>query len=263
MDLSDGQIVDVFRIGRRNRNRNSDQVRPILVKFKSMTTKDKIVRSRRLLGNTSIRMDNDWSYEVRSRRRVLVPFLKEARKSGQFARLCGDKLKINNLIFSVEECLESIKEPVVGSEEMERNRRVLKEKIRGLVSRSIGNDISSDNINENSKTSMTRSSSDRHGMRKEATSSDRVKPMTSSEEEISTRSRNLQTRQNSCNQHFEAIPRRVRELQSQGKTTTRQVKKNGTDSGSSDERMKANSKKKHYDLRSWCSGEVVGENTRK
>ncbi|KAJ4444874.1 hypothetical protein ANN_06671 [Periplaneta americana] len=110
---------------------------------------------------------------------------------------------------SVEECLESIKEPAVGSEEMERNRRVLKEKIRGLVSRSSGNDISSDNIHENSKASTTRSSSDRHGMRKEATSSDRVKPMTSSEEEISTRSRNLQTRQNSCNQHFEAIPRRV------------------------------------------------------
>ncbi|KAJ4437851.1 hypothetical protein ANN_13790 [Periplaneta americana] len=108
-----------------------------------------------------------------------------------------------------EECLESIKEPVIGSEEMERNRRVLKEKIRGLVSRSIGKDISSDNSHENSKASTTRSSSDRHGMRKEATSSDQVKPMTSSEEEISTRSRNLQTRQNSCSQHFEAIPRQM------------------------------------------------------
>ncbi|KAJ4427769.1 hypothetical protein ANN_25422, partial [Periplaneta americana] len=129
--------------------------------------------------------DGNWSYEVRSRRQVLVPFLKEARESGQFARLCGEKLKINDLIFSVEECLESIKEPVVGSEEMERNRRVLKEKIRGLVSRSIGKDISSDNSHENSKASTTRSSSDRHGMRKEATSSDLVKPMTSSEEEIS------------------------------------------------------------------------------
>ncbi|KAJ4433252.1 hypothetical protein ANN_15511 [Periplaneta americana] len=72
----------------------------------------------------------------------------------------------------VEECLESIKEPVVGSEEMERNKRVLKEKIRGLVSRSIGNDTSSDNINENGKANMTRSSSYRHGMRKEATSCD-------------------------------------------------------------------------------------------
>ncbi|KAJ4427657.1 hypothetical protein ANN_25305 [Periplaneta americana] len=112
-----------------------------------MITKNKIMRNRRLLGNTSIRMDNDWSYEVRSRRRVLVPFMKEARKRDQFAKLFRDKLKI----FSAEECLGSIKEPEVGSEEIERNRRVLKEKIRGLVSKSIGNDISLGNINENSK----------------------------------------------------------------------------------------------------------------
>ncbi|KAJ4430678.1 hypothetical protein ANN_19269 [Periplaneta americana] len=46
-------------------------------------------------------------------------------------------------------------------------------------------------------------------MRKEATLSYREKPTTLSKEEISTRSGNLQTSQNSCNQHFEAIPRRV------------------------------------------------------
>ncbi|KAJ4437181.1 hypothetical protein ANN_17316 [Periplaneta americana] len=82
-------------------------------------------------------------------------------------------MSINNLIFSVEECLESIKEPTVDAEEIERNRSVLKEKNRELVSGSIGNDISVGKIHENSKASTTRSSSDTHGIRKEATLNDR------------------------------------------------------------------------------------------
>lgn len=49
-------------------------------------------------------MEHDYSPEVREQRRLLVPFLKEARAKGQFAVLVKNKLKINENLVDLEYC---------------------------------------------------------------------------------------------------------------------------------------------------------------
>lgn len=165
MDLSDGQIIDTFRIGNKT-NRNLEVGRPILVKFKSEIVKERVVRNRRLLANSTIRIDNDWDLETRSRRRLLIPFLKAARKNGHFAVLIKDRIKINHMIWSVEQCLEDIKDIEEEPEVKKRGLRRLQEKVHDIIMKGnnkgsgIESSVERDNIRnitcaELSKTSST------------------------------------------------------------------------------------------------------------
>lgn len=131
MDVSDGQIEEAYRVGR-------GLNRPIVVKFKNMLTKEKILYRRKCLKNSNIRLELDYDYETRCRRRLLLPFMWAARKNGHFARLYGDKLNINNEIFDLEFCLENLNQKELESEVIEGNRRDLKMKMRKIINKQMG-----------------------------------------------------------------------------------------------------------------------------
>lgn len=57
-----------------------------------------------------------------------------------------------------------------------------------------------------------------------------------------------------CNTQHLAVPRRIKELQSEGKSSGQVRRGEGSEN---------TSKKKQYDLRSWCGGEGVREKRKK
>ncbi|KAJ4441627.1 hypothetical protein ANN_11484, partial [Periplaneta americana] len=72
------------------------------------------------------------TYEVI--RKVLVPFMKAARKNGHYAKLIKDKLKINGKLFDVEFCLENLNE---NGENIDESKRLeIKERVRKIVNNS-------------------------------------------------------------------------------------------------------------------------------
>jgi hypothetical protein len=54
-----------------------------------------VLRNTRKFAGTEIRVEQDYSREVRETRRKLVPYLKDARKRGCRAFLKKDKLMVN------------------------------------------------------------------------------------------------------------------------------------------------------------------------
>lgn len=104
MFLNENHIEEVFRVGR-GRNR------PIIVKFASMHTKECIMSRLKNLKGTKIRVDQDFSFEVRNKRKLLTPFMKEARLKGNFATLVNDKLKINGNVYDLEFCQKNFHSP--------------------------------------------------------------------------------------------------------------------------------------------------------
>jgi hypothetical protein len=63
----------------------------------------------RKLAGTKIRIEHDYSRQVREIRRGLVPYLTEARKRGHGAFMKKDKLVVNGKLYSLEEVEERIK----------------------------------------------------------------------------------------------------------------------------------------------------------
>ncbi|KAJ4449439.1 hypothetical protein ANN_00838 [Periplaneta americana] len=98
----DDQIEEAFRIGRGKNH-------PILVKFTSMCTKLFILDHLNMLKGTNLKIEQDYSVETRSKRKMLLPFMKEARSRGQFAILVKDKMKINGKLYDLEYCQRNFK----------------------------------------------------------------------------------------------------------------------------------------------------------
>ncbi|KAJ4432162.1 hypothetical protein ANN_20778 [Periplaneta americana] len=89
--------------------------------------------------DSSISIDEDFEYEMRCRRSVLVPFMKAARQNGHYAKLIKDKLKINGELFDVEFCLENLNAPSNDENIDETKRLEIKEKVREIVNNSVMN----------------------------------------------------------------------------------------------------------------------------
>lgn len=100
LNLHEDQIEDIFRIGRGTN-------RAVLVKFSSLITKEILMSRLRALRGTGIRIENDYDYATRQRRKQLLPYLIEARKNGKFATLVKDKLKIEGRVFDLEYCINN------------------------------------------------------------------------------------------------------------------------------------------------------------
>lgn len=126
LDVSDGQIEEAYRIGK-------GMNRPILIKCRNLLTKERILNKRRNLRNSKIRLEFDYDYEIRCRRRLLLPFMWAARHNNHFARLYHDKLKINNELFNLEFCLENLNSTDLETGDMEKKRNELKTEIRKLI----------------------------------------------------------------------------------------------------------------------------------
>jgi hypothetical protein len=73
-----GSIDFTTRLGRRKGQR------PIgpLVKFTAFAMKLQVLKNTKLLVDSNIRIDEDFSLETRKVRRELIPYLREAKKSG-------------------------------------------------------------------------------------------------------------------------------------------------------------------------------------
>lgn len=95
--------------------------------------KKKIVSKRKELKDSTISIDNDFDYEVRCRRKVLVPFLKAARSNSHYARLMHEKLKVNGEVFDMELCLDTLNKSGIGENINEEKRKVIKDKVIGIV----------------------------------------------------------------------------------------------------------------------------------
>ena len=87
------------RLGRKKRSSNNNKPRPIIVRFACRADRDSTWRQRYNLKGSSTRMAEDLPQNVREiRRNVLVPALKNARKSeGTKATIIGDRLLVNAL----------------------------------------------------------------------------------------------------------------------------------------------------------------------
>ncbi|KAJ4426405.1 hypothetical protein ANN_27219 [Periplaneta americana] len=125
LDISNGQVKEIYRVGH-------GANWPILVKLANCMVKDMIMSKKSELKDSNIRIDSDFDYEVRCRRKVLVPFLKVARSNSHYTRLVKDKLKINGETFDVEFCLDSLNKSGIGENISEEKRKMLKDK-RGKV----------------------------------------------------------------------------------------------------------------------------------
>ena len=71
----------------------SNKCRPVVVKFLTSNDKDNVMKIKR--NNRDIRIFDQFPEEIRERRRVLGPILKNARDKKQVAKLSVDKLYIN------------------------------------------------------------------------------------------------------------------------------------------------------------------------
>jgi hypothetical protein len=113
------------RLGRRR------EERLILARFTSFTKILEVLRHIRNLVGTKIRVDGDFSTEIRKIRRGLIPYLKDAKKRGYKALLKEDKLVVNGQIYDmgylkediqILEADQGVDKPVVnrspGSEKM-------------------------------------------------------------------------------------------------------------------------------------------------
>ncbi|XP_069675643.1 uncharacterized protein [Periplaneta americana] len=129
IDIGNGEVKEVYRMGH-------GENRPILVKLANRMIKEKIMYSKKSLKDSSIIIDEDFEYEMRCRRSVLVPFMKAARQNGHYAKLIKDKLKINGELFDVEFCLENLNAPSNEENIDERKRLEIKEKVREIVNNS-------------------------------------------------------------------------------------------------------------------------------
>lgn len=106
---TDGHIEEVYRVGK-------GKFRPILVKFQNLRTKEMIMNRVKNSRGTKLRFVNDLSYEVRRRRKLLLPYLKTARSKGHFAIMIDDKLKINDKVYVLEYCEKNCDKPEFWTE---------------------------------------------------------------------------------------------------------------------------------------------------
>lgn len=84
------EIDFISRIGKNKNNK----FRPILVKMVTFRKKLELLRNRENLKNANINIDEDYSPEVRARRKQLFPQLKTLRAQGKIAEMRQDRIII-------------------------------------------------------------------------------------------------------------------------------------------------------------------------
>jgi hypothetical protein len=88
VEMAKWQIDSVSRLGKRKGSC------PILVRFTSYSKKYEILLNTRILAGSGIRIDQDYSAEIRKVRKELIPFMIDARGRGHRAFLRGEKLVV-------------------------------------------------------------------------------------------------------------------------------------------------------------------------
>ena len=91
-----GMEVSSFEIERAHRTAGKSGARPMVVKFLSYDTRERVFSLKKKLAGSDIGMDEDFSPQVREQRIRLVEKMKEAKKLGFFAKLSFNKLIVEN-----------------------------------------------------------------------------------------------------------------------------------------------------------------------
>jgi hypothetical protein len=102
VEISKENIEYLTRLGRRRGER------PILIKFTTLFKKHEVLRNKRNLSGTKIRVDEDLSMEDRKIRRELIPYLKVAKKCGHKAFLRKHALMVNGQAYELNYLKENI-----------------------------------------------------------------------------------------------------------------------------------------------------------
>ena len=99
-----GGIEDAGRAGESRGQRahrtggalNADRPRTVIVKFAAFKVRDAVLQATRSAKPRGIYINEDFSTRVISRRRDLIPEMKEARERGKIAYLSYDKLVVKD-----------------------------------------------------------------------------------------------------------------------------------------------------------------------
>ena len=87
----------VHRIGKFNSN--NSKPRPLIAKFTFHKDKDFVLAQAKNLHGTTFAVARDFPKEIVEKRKILVPILKDAKKSGHNANLVYDNLYINGQLY--------------------------------------------------------------------------------------------------------------------------------------------------------------------
>jgi hypothetical protein len=98
--------------------------RPILVRFTLYLKKYEILLNTRILAGSGIRIDQDYSAEIRKVRKELIPYMIDARGRGHRTFLRGEKLVVNGRSYElgylrenipIEACRQTVDSPVYAT----------------------------------------------------------------------------------------------------------------------------------------------------
>lgn len=105
-----GQIIELrdidsmYRLGKKESNKR----RPILIRFVSLLNKEMALKKWKLFSERNMDISEDFPAEIRRRRKIILPTLKELKGKGLKASLRVDKLVVNGEIWSIERAKEVI-----------------------------------------------------------------------------------------------------------------------------------------------------------
>ena len=92
----------VQRMGRKVMGNN--RPRPILVTFGSMHDKETVKKKKKNLAGTTFGVNDHFTQTVMERRKILIPVMKKARIEKKKAILVGDKLFVNDTLYTDKSC---------------------------------------------------------------------------------------------------------------------------------------------------------------
>lgn len=98
VNFSKSNIEKLKRIG----VRQEGKIRPLLISLNNERTKHDLLRNNKKLKGTGFKLQEDFTKETMEERNRLIPHLIEARNSGHRAFLKGNKLSVNNTLYSLE-----------------------------------------------------------------------------------------------------------------------------------------------------------------
>ncbi|KAJ4438277.1 hypothetical protein ANN_14216 [Periplaneta americana] len=107
IELREEHVDHTYRLGKGNK-------RPIFLSLKNRKVREVILNNLGRLRGSGVRVETDMSFEVRNRRKRLLPYMKAARAKGHFAKMYEDNLKVNGKWYDLEFCLRNEDHPEFG-----------------------------------------------------------------------------------------------------------------------------------------------------
>lgn len=98
LNIVSNDISNIYQL-----KKTGDSIPPIFIEFVSLLKKDIIFQNISKLKGSGIAITHDLSYEDRQKHKILYNHLKKARSQKISARIVGDKLEIDNKLYTAEQ----------------------------------------------------------------------------------------------------------------------------------------------------------------